>query len=113
MAGLANTVANTTNTLKGVVRQCSPNTAEQCSPMFAVRQNVRLAARPALPALPSSTAFELIEKKFSGAISKSRIGCKNATYVAPESLKSPLIRRLVSDGARAHVSTSADKLALR
>src|SRR5215831_15300148 len=33
----ANTVANKANTLKGVVRQCSPNTAEQCSPMFAVR----------------------------------------------------------------------------
>jgi len=51
MARVANTVANTANTLKGVVRQCSPNTAGQCSPMFAVRQNVRLAARPALPAL--------------------------------------------------------------
>jgi hypothetical protein len=27
--------------LKGCVRVRSPNTAEQCSPMFAVRQNVR------------------------------------------------------------------------
>lgn len=113
MAGLANTVANTANTLKGVVRQCSPNTAEQCSPMFAVHQNVRLAARPALPALLSFTASVLIERKFAGAISKSRIGCKNATYVAPDSLKGRLIRRLVSDGARAQVSTSAGKLALR
>src|SRR5215469_2758474 len=112
MAGVANTVANTANTLKGVVRQCSPNTAEQCSPMYAVRQNVRLAATPALPDL-SSTASVLIDRKFAGAISKSRIGCKNATYVAPESLKSRLIRRLVSDGARAQVSTSAGKLALR
>jgi hypothetical protein len=35
--------------LKGCVRVRSPNTAEQCSPMFAVCENVRLARRLAVP----------------------------------------------------------------
>ena len=45
----ANTVANMRTPLKGGVRQCSLYAAEQCSPMFAVRQNVRLARRIAVP----------------------------------------------------------------
>jgi hypothetical protein len=40
-----NTVANMRIPLKGYRRQCSPHTAEQCSPMFAVRQNVRFGPR--------------------------------------------------------------------
>jgi hypothetical protein len=39
------TVANMRIPLKGYLRQCSPHTAEQCSPMFAVRQNVPLGPR--------------------------------------------------------------------
>ena len=35
--------------LKGCVRVRSPNTAEQCSPMFAVCENARLAHRIAVP----------------------------------------------------------------
>jgi hypothetical protein len=113
MADVANTVANMANTLKGAVRQYSPNTVEQCSPMFAVRQNVRLEGRAALLALLSSNASILIERKFAGAIWNARICRKNATYVAREALKDRLIWLLASDGARTQVSTSADKLALR
>jgi hypothetical protein len=113
MADVANTVANKANTLKGVVRQCSPSTAEQCSPTFALRQNVRLEDRTALLALLSSNASVLIEREFAGAISKAQICRKNATYVAWEPLKDRLIRPLASDGARAQVSTSGGKLALR
>jgi hypothetical protein len=35
--------------LKGCVRVRSPKTAEQCSPMFAVCENARLAGRIAVP----------------------------------------------------------------
>src|ERR1700756_2841150 len=99
--------------LKGCVRVRSRNTAEQCSPMFAVRQNVRLEGRTALLALLSSNASVLIENEFAGAISKARICRKNATCVAREALKDHLIRLLALDGARAQVSTSTDKPALR
>src|ERR1700737_4178356 len=37
-----NTVANMGTPFKGCVRRCLPNTAEQCSPMFAVRQKCSL-----------------------------------------------------------------------
>jgi len=94
MIGVATTVANKANTLKGVVRQ-----------------NVRLEGRTALLALLSSNASVLIESEFAGAISKARI-CRIATYVAREALKDRLIRLLASDGARAQVSTT-DKPALR